>query len=62
MIYNVKKRKLRKEVLPEKDTNKLKTIEVKSSQLSMINLDLLEKLTRYEFNQEEKSNEDNTYL
>ena len=61
MIYNVKKRKLKKEILPEKDINKLKTIEVKSSQLSMINLDLLEKLTQYEFNQEEK-NEDNTCL
>ena len=62
MIYNVKKRKLKKEVLLEKDINKLKTIEVKSSQLSMINLDLLEKLTQYEFNFEEKDNEDNTCL
>ena len=62
MIYNVEKRKLRKEVLPKKDTNKLKTIEVKLNQLSMINLDLLEKLTQYEFNFEEKDNEDNTCL
>ena len=62
MIYNVKKRKLRKEKLLETKNTELESFKTKPSQLALINLDLLKKLTEYEFNFEEKDNEDNTCL
>ena len=62
MIYNVKKRKLKKEKLLETKNTELESFKTKPSQVMLINLDLLEKLTQYEFNFEEKDNEDNTCL